>query len=107
MGFKRFSDFVFGFSHYEGLDQGRIPMEITQEHRTQIEKIIRHAKCQKDFQCYKSGFTNLCRVKDVGATASVECLEGEAAACEFALPLGSSYLCGCPVRNYLAKRLNA
>ena len=37
-----------------------------QNQKQEIEKIIGGIKCPKDFKCYKSGFENLCKAKDIG-----------------------------------------
>ena len=41
------------------------------ETNRQIEKIISQMKCKKDFKCYKSGFKELCEIKDIGVPNSV------------------------------------
>ena len=77
-----------------------------QTHRRQLEKLIGAMKCPKDFNCYKSEFKNLCKVKDFGLDQFLQCLEGNALHCKFSLPFGYSYFCQCPIRIYIAKKLN-
>ena len=46
-----------------------------EEHKEEIEKIIDRITCPKDFKCYKSGFENLGKARDIGIEGYVECLE--------------------------------
>ena len=80
-------------------------MELTQEHRQEIEKIATGIKCSKDFRCCKSGLKKLCKARDIGLEQYVECLGEEPHNCEFSLSFGSGYFCTCPVRIYLVKNL--
>jgi hypothetical protein len=80
-------------------------MQIDAEHKQQIEKIIKSIECQKNFECYKSNFTRLCKAKDIGMETFVECLSEENRTCNFVLPFGNKYLCRCPLRLYISKRL--
>ena len=80
--------------------------ELRQEHKEKIEEIISSMKCPKDFECYKSGFTVLGKVKDIGMETFLECLEKDISVCEFSLPFGERYFCRCPLRIYLSKILN-
>lgn len=76
-----------------------------QNHKRQIEEIIGGMKCPKDFECYKLGFNNLCKAKDIGIESFLECLEKNPQACKFSISFGHSYFCQCPLRNYIAKKL--
>ncbi len=80
-------------------------METNEKHKRQIERIINEKKCPKDFECYKSGFENLCKAKDIGLRGFVECLEKNPRACKFSLSFGYSYFCQCPLRIYIVKEL--
>ena len=73
--------------------------------KQQIEEIIDSLECPKDFICYKSKFENLCKARDIGLEAYLECKENDLQACKFSLPFGYSSLCRCPLRLYIAKRL--
>ena len=44
------------------------------DNKEQIEKIISNTGCQRGFKCYKSDFTDLCKVRDIGIDSFVECL---------------------------------
>ncbi len=81
-------------------------MEITQEHKTQIEEIISGMECQKDFKCYKSGFENLCKTQIFRDGELVECLEESSQLCKFSFNFGLGYFCKCPLRRYIAKNFN-
>jgi hypothetical protein len=76
-----------------------------EKHKKEIEKIIARFKCPKDFECYKSGFKNLCKAKDIGLEKYLECLKKDPGDCVFSLSFGYSYLCKCPLRVYIAKNL--
>ena len=80
-------------------------MEVDIEHKRQIEQIIRGMKCQKNFTCYKSRFTELCEAKDIGMQTFIECLDESSLGCNFSLPFGSKYFCKCPLRIYVSKKL--
>jgi len=75
-----------------------------------IEEIIDGLQCPKDFKCYKNGFEGICQVKDVGLDSIVECIETTENQCgnncTFHISYGHSYYCSCPLRVFIAKRLN-
>jgi len=80
-------------------------MNMEQEIRKEVERIIDGMKCPKDFECCKSGLENLCRAKDIGLESFLECLEKNPQECEFSFSFGHSYFCHCPLRVYIAKKL--
>ena len=63
----------------------------SEHHRKEIEKIMTDIDCPKKFECYESGFENLCKVKFVGAESVIECLGSERGTCIFSLAFGYSY----------------
>lgn len=73
--------------------------------RERIEAIIGQMSCPKNFHCAETGFKDLCRARDFGLDEYLECLELHPEHCNFAIPFGNSYLCQCPLRVYLAKRV--
>ncbi len=76
-----------------------------QDYMKTIEDIIDGIKCPKDFNCYKTGFENLCEAKDFGLSDFLICLEKSPKECKFSTRYGSGYLCQCPLRIYIAKKL--
>ena len=76
-----------------------------QDHSKAIEEIISHLKCPKDFICKKSGFKVLCKARDIGIQSFLLCLEEDPPKCKFSLALEREYICECPVRIYVAKKL--
>lgn len=71
--------------------------------RIEIEKIIDNMKCNRNFACYKSGFKN---AKDVSLESFVECSHKRHAwQCDYSFIFGAAYLCKCPFRVYVIKRL--
>jgi hypothetical protein len=77
-----------------------------EEYKTEIAKITGQIKCTKEFKCYKSGFQILCKAKDIGLGSFLECLEREPNACQFSFPFALMYLCQCPLRVYIANKMN-
>jgi len=78
---------------------------IEQDIKKEVEEIIGRLQCPKDFECYKSGFENLCKARDFGAERYLECLKKEPRECKFAVPFGYGFLCKCPLRIYIATKL--
>jgi len=74
-------------------------------HKKEIEEIIARMKCPRDFECYKSGFENRCKAKDIGIESFLECLEENPQECKFSMPFGYSYFCKCPLCYYIVKKL--
>ena len=81
-------------------------MEITQEHRIQIREIISDIVCPKDFECYKSGFDDLCKVKIFLDGELVECLVEISPSCKLSFNFGFGHYCKCPLMKYIAKNFN-
>ena len=80
-------------------------IQMKESHKKQIEKIIKAMECSKDFKCYKSGFTDICKAKDIGRESVLECTGEYSYGCEFREYFGGSYYCKCPLRVYIAKEL--
>jgi hypothetical protein len=76
-----------------------------QDYMKVIEDIIDGIRCPKDFKCCETGFENLCEAKDFGLSDFLRCLEKSPQECKFSVPYGSWYLCQCPLRIYIAKKL--
>jgi hypothetical protein len=70
-----------------------------------IEEIIGKMACPKGFRCAESGFENLCKARDFGVESYLDCLDVQKSICRFALPFADIYLCQCPLRVFLAKKL--
>jgi len=79
---------------------------VKDEDLQKIKEIIGGMSCPKSFKCAESGFSILCKANDLGIENYLACLDEEGKVCLFALPFGSSYLCQCPLRVFLAKKLN-
>jgi hypothetical protein len=80
-------------------------MTIDEELEKEIAEIIGDFQCSKDFECYRSGFENLCKAKAIGTEGEVlVCLEKHPQKCKF-LNLMGGYVCECPLRCYIAKKL--
>jgi hypothetical protein len=70
-----------------------------------IEEMMCGFTCHKDFECYRSGFRNLCKARDIGLESFVACLMSDPLECKFTLLFGGVFFCTCPVRIYLVKNL--
>ena len=69
-----------------------------------LEDIMNGFKCPCDFNCYKSGFKDLCKAEDIGIESFLVCLEDDPSECKFSIPFGDAYFCECPLRVYIAKK---
>lgn len=61
--------------------------------------------CPKDFRCYRSGFKNICKARDIGLESFVACLMSDPLECKFSLLFGGVFFCTCTIRIYIAKNL--
>jgi len=82
-------------------------MHLTKVQKSEVEQIISSMKCPKDFACFHSDFERLCPVKDVGLNHRVCMGTAKDRVCKFTVPFEGDYLCGCPLRSYIATRLEA
>jgi hypothetical protein len=76
-----------------------------EEDRKKVEEIMAGMKCPKGFKCADSGFERLCKANDFGLEGYLDCLEDKPVNCPFAISFGYGYLCQCPLRLYLCKKL--
>lgn len=74
-------------------------------HQKEIEQMIGEFGCPKDFICYKSGLSCLCKAEDVGLDSLLECAEERPEECTFLLSYANVHYCDCPLRFYIAKEL--
>jgi len=75
------------------------------ELQKQIEDIIHTIQCPKNFECYTSGFTKLCRARDIGLDSFVACLNRDPFACKFSIRFGELFFCQCALRVCISKKL--
>jgi hypothetical protein len=77
-----------------------------QELEKRLREDIGHLCCPKNFKCHAEGFENLCKAQDVGLATFLVCLEQQRPNdCQFSLPFGHIFLCECPLRVHIAKKL--
>jgi hypothetical protein len=81
-------------------------VEITEKHKKNIKELMEKIQCPKDFQCYKSGFKKLTKVKPLADGRLFECLALNPPVCGFSLPFGDTHFCLCDLRKYIAKNFN-
>ncbi|MHC4571148.1 MAG: hypothetical protein ACYS0C_03595 [Planctomycetota bacterium] len=86
-------------------------MKLSRGHKKRIEQIIVRMECEKHFECYKSGFVELCKArlvvdKKLPGGCGVECVKPKQKHCKFRTSFGSKVFCSCPLRVYAAKNLN-
>jgi hypothetical protein len=81
-------------------------MEITQEHDSKIQEIMKGMKCPNDFKCYKSGFEDIGKIMIICDGKLVRCLEEKEQPCQLGFAFGYGYFCVCPLRKYIAQNFN-
>jgi hypothetical protein len=75
--------------------------------KKQIKEIINGLQCPKDFVCYASGQKRLCKAEDIGLDSYLVCLEKDPKECKFFVVIfGDKHFCQCPLRIYIAKKMN-
>ena len=77
-----------------------------EEFRKEIEELMGGIRCPKDFSCCQSGLERLCKARDVGMESYLECLEKNPRQCVFSLGYADSYYCKCPLRRYIARKMD-
>ena len=75
------------------------------DYKKEIEEIINGMKCPEDFKCCERRFEALCGAKDIGIESFLQCLEENPRDCKASLPFADIYLCKCPVRVHICKKL--
>ncbi len=78
---------------------------ISIEQTREIERIMDSMKCSKAFICYKSGFKDLCKVKNVGEGRIIECSPENRGPCTYRFTFTGRIFCKCPLRHYIARNL--
>ena len=76
-----------------------------QDYKKEIEKIMMGMTCQKDFECYKSGFRYLCKTQGAGTNNFLICLEDQSHECGFSATVGKETHCSCPLLYHISKKL--
>jgi hypothetical protein len=87
-------------------EQGRQTEQNQTEHIEQIEQIINSMTCSKGFDCFKSGFENLCKAKIVGDGKTIECSPENKRPCEYRFGFVDKSFCKCRLRYYVARNFN-
>lgn len=75
-------------------------------HEKELKEIIGHLVCPEAFQCCTRGLKNLSKADDIGLGTYLECLETHAYVFLHQIPLVGVHYRRCPVRVYIAKKLN-
>jgi hypothetical protein len=80
-------------------------MTIDDEHEKELREIIDGLQCPKNFQCYRSGFENLCKARALETEPPMLiCCEKHPQKCTF-LNVAGGFTCECPLRVYIAEKL--
>jgi hypothetical protein len=79
-------------------------MQIPPEHEENIRRIIGELRCPRARPCYACDYETLGRVRAIGTTDILDCLEERGRYCQLGLPFGDAILCMCPLRKYLADK---
>jgi hypothetical protein len=82
-------------------------METTPDasNKQEIEEIVNQFKCPREVRCCKSEFKVLCKAKDIGLETYLKCMEEAPESCPASVPFADGYLCHCPLRVRINKRL--
>lgn len=78
-------------------------MDLTKKQQDEVQKIMASMDCPCDFECYKSGFNNLCKAEYHGLNNFANCLETSQSLCKFNISFGFGGFCSCALRVYIAK----
>ena len=84
-------------------------VKLTTEEIAEIEKIVSEQNCPCDFECYKSGFNDLCGAvlgPMLDSKHSVVCKDENTKTCRYSLAFGSTFICTCPLRRYIANHFH-
>lgn len=76
---------------------------VSQEHREEIRRTMSEVRCRKEYDCCKSGLTQLCPMQVIGRCGLTECLAEDTAKCETLVCSGMGTSCRCPVRRCIAE----
>ncbi len=76
-----------------------------------IQEIMSRIDCPEGFECYKSGFENLCPQEITECDGPDDCRkaqrdQGNDTPCALKTSSGRDYCCRCPLRIYVATYLN-
>ncbi len=80
-------------------------MELSVEHKNDIERIMKGMECPKDFECWRSSFEKLCKVRKLANGMVPQCLEEGPIPCRLAVDYGYGRFCKCPVRIFAMQEL--
>lgn len=75
------------------------------EHMKKIEELMGAMKCAKGFTCAQNGFAELCRVKVTEWHNYLVCLDKKYD-CPFYLTIDRDAVCSCPLRMYIANKID-
>lgn len=81
-------------------------MKLNIENQKRLDEIIGQLKCPKDYRCYKLGFKKLCKMKETAGSRLYECLEKGPNECTFSVSYGHAHFCSCPLRIFIANKMN-
>ena len=71
----------------------------------EVTEIIDGLNCPKNYRCYRKKYKELCKAEFVEQVKIVHCLEEDAQGCIFSLLYKDAYYCQCPLRNYIAEKI--
>lgn len=79
--------------------------------KRRIQEIMNRIDCPEGFECYKSGFKNLCPQEIIEYGGPAECRQAQRdqendRPCTMKTSSGRDYCCSCPLRVYVVTYLN-
>jgi uncharacterized protein (UPF0335 family) len=71
----------------------------------EVTEIIGGLRCPKNYHCYKTQYKELCKAEFIENLKIMNCLEEDSQGCIFSLLYKDAYYCQCPLRNYIAEKI--
>ena len=71
----------------------------------EIEQLKKHLRCPKGFECTETGYTVLCNARVTLGGKVVECVGKDQKKCRFRRSVFGKGICGCRMRQYIARKL--
>ena len=81
-------------------------MDVTECLGGQLDELAAQTVCLNGHECIRSHFKDLTEVELAAEGEVLFCLGPHTRPCGHSLPFGRCLICLCPVRKYIAKKLN-
>jgi len=71
----------------------------------EVTEIIGELRCPKNYHCYRTKYKELCKAEFLEKLKILHCLEEDSQGCIFSLLYKDANYCQCPLRNYIAEKI--